>query len=119
MEAKTAAPEEKMKVHVLINGKVQGVFFRAQTQKKALSLGLKGWVRNNRDGQVEAVFAGSKEEVEEMIKWCWQGSAGSKVTSVKPVPALRRTSEALDPRRNAGIKSAKPEEELREFEIKY
>ena len=89
MEAKTAASEEKMKFRVLISGKVQGVFFRAQTQKKALALGLKGWVRNNRDGQVEAVFAGSKEAVEEMIKWCWQGTPGSKVTSVTSVTSIK------------------------------
>ncbi|HUV47201.1 MAG TPA: acylphosphatase [Candidatus Bathyarchaeia archaeon] len=80
-----------MKIKVIISGKVQGVFFRAYTEKKANELGLRGWVKNLPGGQVEAVFDGVQAKIEEMIEWCWQGSAGSKVTSVKTV----KTEESL------------------------
>lgn len=71
-----------MKVHVLISGRVQGVFFRAWTREKAEELGLAGWVKNLDDGRVEAFFAGSKEKVEGMIKWCWKGPVGAKVERI-------------------------------------
>lgn len=69
--------------HVLISGRVQGVFFRAYTQQQAQALGLTGWVRNLSDGRVEAVFAGEQNRVEEMIKWCWEGSPSAEVTNVQ------------------------------------
>jgi len=72
-----------VRAHVYISGKVQGVFFREYTRKKAQSLGIKGWVRNLRDGRVEAIFEGEKEKVEEMISWCHEGSPYSKVEKVE------------------------------------
>ena len=78
-----------MKIRVLISGRVQGVFYRAHTKKKADEIGLNGWVRNLDDGKIEAVFEGSKEKVDEMIKWCWEGSVGSRVTSVKPIKSIK------------------------------
>jgi acylphosphatase len=71
-----------IRARVFISGKVQGVFFRAHTKARAERLGLTGWVRNLPDGRVEVVFEGSKEYVEEMVEWCWQGSPGAKVESV-------------------------------------
>ncbi len=71
--------------HVLIHGRVQGVGFRAWTHHQAELHGLKGWVRNRHDGSVEAVFAGSGEMVEVMLKACHQGPAGSLVQLVEPV----------------------------------
>jgi acylphosphatase len=71
--------------HVLIHGRVQGVSFRAWTQHQAELHGLKGWVRNRRDGTVEAVFSGPGEMVEVMLKACHQGPAGSLVQLVEPV----------------------------------
>lgn len=71
------------RAHVFISGKVQGVFFRAYTRDKALELGLKGWVRNLRDGRVEAVFEGEKDRVEEMLRWCHKGSPYARVTNVE------------------------------------
>ncbi|RLF60052.1 MAG: acylphosphatase, partial [Thermoplasmata archaeon] len=50
------------RVHVYISGKVQGVFFREYTRRKAKNLGIKGWVRNLPDGRVEAIFEGEKEK---------------------------------------------------------
>ena len=55
---------------MLFEGLVQGVFFRVNTQKCALSLGLTGWVRNREDGSVEAVFEGEEEAVKAAIDWC-------------------------------------------------
>lgn len=73
------------RVHVFISGRVQGVFFRAYTQKEAYRLGLKGWVRNLPDGRVEAVFEGENLAVEKMIKWCYKGSPGAIVTNVEVI----------------------------------
>jgi len=68
--------------HVWISGIVQGVWFRAHTEKKAQQSGSTGWVRNLPDGRVEAVFEGPKEVVEEMIEWCNQGSPNARVDDV-------------------------------------
>ncbi len=72
-----------MRVHVLISGRVQGVFFRAHTKDKADELGLDGWVKNRDGGGVEAVFVGSPDKVETIIKWCWQGPPNAKVEKVE------------------------------------
>jgi len=73
----------KTKVHVWISGRVQGVWFRANTRDKATQLGLKGWVKNTSDGNVEAVFEGEKDKVKEMISWCHVGPKLAKVVEVK------------------------------------
>ena len=73
---------EKVRAHVMISGRVQGVFFRAYTQRAAQERGIKGWVMNTRDGRVEAVFEGEKVKVEDMIRWCHQGSPMSQVSNV-------------------------------------
>jgi len=72
----------KSRAHVMISGRVQGVFFRAETRETARSLGLSGWVRNTRDGRVEAVFEGDSKAVEEMVQWCNKGPAGARVEHV-------------------------------------
>lgn len=76
---------EKVRARVMVEGRVQGVFFRAHTQETAALLGLKGWVKNRRDGRVEALFEGDKAKVDEMIHWCHQGPAGARVTNVRVV----------------------------------
>ena len=65
--------------HVLISGRVQGVYFRANTWKKARSLGLTGWVRNLPDDRVEAVFEGEQKEAEAMLAWCRNGTPPARV----------------------------------------
>ncbi len=57
----------KIRVHIFVSGKVQGVFFRSSTRDKAKHLGLTGWVRNLEDGRVEAVLEGDKEHIEKMV----------------------------------------------------
>ena len=73
---------DKVRAHVLISGRVQGVFFRAYTERAAHERAVTGWVMNTRDGRVEAVLEGSKEQVEDMIRWCHQGSPHSRVAEV-------------------------------------
>jgi len=70
------------KVRIRVEGKVQGVFFRHYTRKKAEELGLAGWVKNEEDGSVLIVAAGENTNIEEMIAWAHQGSPLAKVTSV-------------------------------------
>ena len=73
----------KVRAHVFISGRVQGVFFRAYTQEAARARNIRGWVMNTRDRRVEAVLEGEKEQVEDMIKWCHQGSPMSQVSRVE------------------------------------
>jgi acylphosphatase len=69
-------------VTVKIEGRVQGVYFRAWTYDTARSLGLDGWVRNARDGSVEAVFSGPPAQVDDMLRRCKDGPPDAKVTAV-------------------------------------
>jgi acylphosphatase len=66
-----------------VSGYVQGVFFRANTRWKALSLGLTGWVRNLQDGRVEITAEGPEDAVNRLIDWCHIGPRGARVTSVQ------------------------------------
>lgn len=87
-------------VHVIIEGRVQGVFFRDYTTRQAKQLGLSGWVRNMPDGSVEAIISGKDKNVDAMIEWFQSGSPLSVVTSVQ-------VDEIL------------PTEKLSGFEIRY
>jgi acylphosphatase len=77
--------ETKRTVHVIIFGRVHGVGFRAWTRYQAELRGLEGWVRNRRDGSVEAVFSGPAEEVEAMLSACQDGPRGAKVERLDTV----------------------------------
>ncbi len=68
---------------MVIQGLVQGVWFRASTREMALQLGVGGWVRNLPDGGVEALFEGEKKKVEEIVAWCHKGPTGARVTKVE------------------------------------
>jgi acylphosphatase len=70
------------RMHVFISGRVQRVFFRAETLRTALSFGLTGWVRNREDGRVEALFEGEDESVDRMLAWCHQGPPHARVDRV-------------------------------------
>src|SRR6187399_2837472 len=69
-------------VHVLIQGRMQGVGFRYWTEATASRLDLSGWVRNRRDGSVEAVFSGPADAVAEMLELCPQGPPSSRVDRI-------------------------------------
>jgi len=73
----------KSKVHVIISGRVQGVWFRSSTKGKAEQLGITGWVRNTSDGNVEAVFEGDEKIIKVMIEWCNHGPPLAKVDAVE------------------------------------
>lgn len=70
------------RAHVSIRGKVQGVFFRAETQRAAEERKVNGWVRNRPDGSVEAVFEGTEKAVLSMAEWCKSGSPQAVVEDV-------------------------------------
>jgi len=74
---------ENIRVHVFVEGRVQGVFFRAETRQEALRNNLTGWVRNLYDGRVEAVFEGSREDVHRMVAWCRKGPPHAVVRNVE------------------------------------
>jgi acylphosphatase len=68
---------------VVVHGFVQGVFFRDTTRRQARTRGVAGWVRNNRDGTVEAVFEGAADAVERMVELCRSGPSGARVDRVE------------------------------------
>lgn len=75
--------------HIIVEGRVQGVGYRANTRRMANQLKLKGWVRNLRDGRVEIMVEGEEEMVDRLIQWCHRGPTSayvSKVTSEKSEP---------------------------------
>jgi acylphosphatase len=87
-----------MRARVLVSGKVQGVFFRDSTRAEAARRGLVGWVRNLRDGRVEAVFEGPAADVDALVLWCRTGPPLARPTHVE--------------------RADEPEEGLKTFEIR-
>ena len=71
---------------MVVSGRVQGVFFRASCAERARRMGVGGWVRNRRDGSVEAAFEGDPSAVESMIAWCRHGPPGAVVETVEVTP---------------------------------
>ena len=88
------------RVHLIVSGKVQGVFYRDFARKEAERLGVKGFVRNLRDSTVEVVAQGDDDKVDEFIKSCKKGSFASFV-------------------KNVDIKEEKPSHEFEDFEIRF
>lgn len=72
-------------MHVIVSGRVQGVFFRAYTRETAMSLNLTGWVKNLYDGRVEALFEGDDTNVQLMLEWCKKGPPHAVVKLVDAV----------------------------------
>lgn len=71
------------RIHVIVSGRVQGVFFRAYTEKTARSLNLKGWVRNLSDGRVEILCEGEDADIAAMLAWCRKGPTSANVTGTE------------------------------------
>jgi acylphosphatase len=71
------------RIHVLVRGQVQGVFFRDTTRRMAASRRVAGWVRNNPDGTVEAVFEGDPEAVGALVDFCRDGPRGARVEDLR------------------------------------
>ncbi|MBW1672642.1 MAG: acylphosphatase [Deltaproteobacteria bacterium] len=76
---------DTIRAHLIIEGRVQGVWFRDSTRNEATRLNLTGWVKNRFDGSVELVAEGSREEVKKLIEWCHHGPPGARVTMVHEI----------------------------------
>lgn len=90
----------KVRRRIIVEGYVQGIFFRATTQEKARELQISGWVRNRWDGTVEVLAEGEESRVAELIRWCHKGPPGARVTHVR-------------------VEEEPYQEEFREFNIRY
>ena len=75
----------KVRVRVLVSGRVQGVWYRGSCARQAAREGVAGWARNLPDGRVEAVFEGERAAVETLLRWCHEGPAHATVTGVEIV----------------------------------
>ncbi|MDD5144743.1 MAG: acylphosphatase [Candidatus Pacebacteria bacterium] len=73
----------KTRAHIFISGRVQGVFFRETAKKKADRFGVSGWVKNLKDGRVEAVLEGDEEKVGSLVKWAKRGPFFAKVNNLE------------------------------------
>jgi acylphosphatase len=89
--------ETRAIIQVIIRGRVQGVGYRAWVEYQAEASGLEGWVRNRRDGSVEAVFAGRPKIVAEMVALCRHGPAAARVDAVLKETALPEELELRRP----------------------
>ena len=76
---------ERARLHVVVEGRVQGVFFRASTREEASALGLTGWVRNCPDGRVEAIFEGEINKIDQILEWCKKGPPGAVVRNIETI----------------------------------
>ncbi|MCP6717933.1 MAG: acylphosphatase [Patescibacteria group bacterium] len=74
---------EKVRAHIIVSGRVQGVGYRNNTFQQAQKIGLSGWVKNLEDGRVEAVFEGEKQEVEKIINWAKKGPLLANISDFK------------------------------------
>ncbi len=74
---------DELRVHIVVTGLVQGVFFRASTVEVANRIGLTGWVRNTQEGSVEIVAEGTKKAADELIRWCGTGPDTARVDKVE------------------------------------
>ncbi len=74
---------ETARLRIVIEGIVQGVFFRANTIEESSKLGLTGWVKNRADGRVEAVFEGDVDGIEQIVEWCKKGPPAAVVRNIE------------------------------------
>ncbi|HEX6844183.1 MAG TPA: acylphosphatase [Actinomycetota bacterium] len=77
--------DPRVRRHVVVRGRVQGVWFRVTCAREAEARHVAGWVRNREDGDVEAVFEGQPEDVESMLAWCRRGPSGARIDEVVAV----------------------------------
>jgi len=72
----------KTRIHLIIEGRVQGVWFRESTRREAVSLGVSGWVKNRLEGSVELVAEGDEAAIRNLVSWCSQGPPMARVDKV-------------------------------------
>jgi acylphosphatase len=78
-------------IEILISGEVQGVFFRVTAKDIADELGIKGWVKNTEDGNVQAIATGTQQQLDKFVKWCKQGPPKAKVENMKLTEVQEQT----------------------------
>jgi acylphosphatase len=89
-------------IHLLIRGRVQGVFYRASARDKARALGLTGWVKNLEDGSVEAMASGDADVLKEFGRWCNMGPSGAAVSDVTVTNVAEEKFEGFSIKRGNG-----------------
>ena len=72
----------KVRAHIFVSGRVQGVFFRVETRYEAMKRNVAGWVRNTSGGRVQAIFEGERGDVEQMVDFCRRGPLGARVAKI-------------------------------------
>jgi len=72
-----------IRVRLIIEGRVQGVWFRESTRRQAVSLGVTGWVKNRPDRAVEALIEGEEDRVKKLVAWCHHGPSAARVSRVQ------------------------------------
>ena len=87
-------------IHLLIQGKVQGVFYRASAKEVALALSLTGWVRNTDEGHVEAIASGTDSALQKFVDWCNKGPEKAIVTNVQVTQMEEETFKSFQIRRD-------------------
>ena len=73
----------KVRAHILVSGRVQGVFYRSETRYEARKHHVNGWIRNLPDDRVEAVFEGEEEDVKQLVEFCKRGPPSARVASIE------------------------------------
>ncbi len=74
---------DNVRTHLIIEGRVQGVWFRESTRREAISLKLTGWVKNRPDGTVEVLIEGPEHEVNRLVSWCQKGPPAAGVSGIR------------------------------------
>lgn len=82
-------------VHLIIKGKVQGVFYRACAREEAEKLGITGWIKNTREGNVEAMINGDQKDIYRYISWCRKGPSRARVENVEVIRVEDREFEGF------------------------
>ena len=74
-----------IRIFLIIEGRVQGVWFRDSTRRQALELGVSGWVKNQSDGTVAVLAEGLEEQIKRLVEWCQHGPQAARVTQVNEI----------------------------------
>lgn len=90
-----STPTGLSSLHLLIHGRVQGVYYRVNAEAQARALGLRGWVRNRTSGEVEALVSGPAEQVTAFIDWAHEGPPAAQVSHIEVSPAERPEQEGF------------------------
>jgi acylphosphatase len=83
-------------IKAIVSGKVQGVFFRDSTRQQAENLRLTGWVKNLPTGEVELIACGEQKNIDQLVKWLWQGPPAASVDDVKMQAVTKQDFQSFE-----------------------